>query len=81
MPNIPPVSDLKNYSELVSHCGSGDPSHLTENGRGKYVVQNIADSEKQQAAIWLLSELAKGEESLHKYGGLSVNAAFAGLKG
>ena len=80
MPNILPVSDLKNYSEVLSHCDSGEPVYLTKNGRGKYVVQNIADYERQQATIRLLSELSKGEESLRKHGGLSIEEAFAGLE-
>ena len=81
MPNILPISDLKNYSEVLSHCDNGEPIYLTKNGRGKYVVQSIADYEKQQSTIRLLSELAKGEASLRKQGGLSVDEAFAGLGG
>ena len=80
MPSILPISDLKNYSEVLSHCGDGAPVYLTKNGRGKYVVQSIEDYEKQQAAIRLLSELAKGIDSIRTKGALSIDEAFSGLE-
>lgn len=81
MPNILPISDLKNYGEVLSHCDSGSPVYLTKNGRGKYVVQSLTDYEKQMATIRLLTELARGVESLRKEGGLTIDEAFAGLEG
>ena len=71
MPQILPVSDLKNYCELLGHCDVGSPVYLTKNGRGKYVVQSLADFEKQRATIRLLSELIKGVESLRDEDGLT----------
>ena len=79
MPSILPVSDLKNYGEVLSRCDSGSPVYLTKNGRGRYVVQSLADYEKQLATIKLLTELSKGVESLRKDGGLSIDEAFEGL--
>jgi len=81
MPQILPISDLKNYGEVLSHCDNGAPVYLTKNGRGKYVVLSLTDYEKQLASIRLLSELAKGAESLRKEGGLTVEEAFDGLEG
>lgn len=79
MPNILPISDLKNYSEVLSHCDNGAPVYLTKNGRGRYVVQSIEEYEKQVATIKLFSELTNGIESLNREGGLSISEAFAGL--
>lgn len=79
MPSILPVSDLKNYGEVLSRCDGGSPVYLTKNGRGRYVVQSLADYEKQQATIKLLAELSRGVESLRKDGGLSIDEAFEGL--
>lgn len=79
MPNILPVSDLKNYGEVLSRCDGGSPVYLTRNGRGRYVVLSLADYEKQQATIKLLAELSKGVESLRKDGGLSIDEAFEEL--
>ena len=80
MPNILPISDLKNYGEVLSQCDGGSPVYLTKNGRGKYVVQSIAEYEKQVTTIRLLAELGKGVDSLRKEGGLSIDEAFSGLE-
>ena len=81
MPMIVPVSDLKNYGEVLKKCANGSPVYLTKNGRGSYVVQSIADYEAQQAMLALLTELNRGVESLHRDGGLTIEEAFEGLGG
>ena len=48
MTNIVPISDLKNYSEVLRSCDDGATVYLTKNGRGKYVVQSLAEYEKLQ---------------------------------
>lgn len=78
MPNILPISDLKNYSEVLGQCEDGSPIYLTKNGRGKYVVQSITEYERQQATIRLLSKLAQGMQSLQDEGPVTVDEAFAG---
>jgi prevent-host-death family protein len=80
MPNIIPISDLKNYGEVLRKCENGDTVFLTKNGRGRYVVQSLEAYEKQKATILLLTELSKGVEALRKDGGLSIDEAFAGLE-
>ena len=80
MTNIVPISDLKNYSEVLRNCDDGSTVYLTKNGRGKYVVQSLAEYEKLQAAVKLLAELFRGVESIRKEGGLTLDAAFAGLE-
>lgn len=80
MTNIVPISDLRNYSEVLGHCDEGSVVYLTKNGRGKYVVQSLKDYEKLQATVQLLAELSKGVESIRSEGGLSLDEAFAGLE-
>ena len=80
MTNIVPISDLKNYSEVLGHCDDGSVVYLTKNGRGKYVVQSLIEYEQLQAAVKLLAELGKGVESIRNEGTLSVDEAFAGLE-
>ena len=41
MPNILPVSDLRNYNEVLKNCQIGEPVFLTKNGRGKFVSQSL----------------------------------------
>lgn len=38
MPNIKPVSDLRNYNEVLRDIAVGKLDFLTKNGRGRYVV-------------------------------------------
>ena len=43
MANILPVSDLRNYNEVLKNCRKGEPVYLTKNGRGRFVVMDIED--------------------------------------
>lgn len=72
MPNIKPVSDLRNYAEVLRNISIGEPVFLTKNGRGKYVVLDIGEYEMIQATIKLLSELSRGEKSGEENGWLSI---------
>ena len=38
MPNIKPISDLRNYNEVLRDVEEGSPVFLTKNGRGKYAI-------------------------------------------
>ena len=68
MPNIKPISDLRNYGEVLRDVDVGAPVFLTKNGRGKYAILDMRDYEKTQAANRLMSELAKGQRSGEKKG-------------
>ena len=60
MPNIKPISDLRNYTEVLHDVAVGAPVFLTKNGHGRYAILDIQDFEKTQAIIRLMNELAKG---------------------
>ena len=64
MPNIKPISDLRNYNEVLKYCENGEPVFLTKNGHGKYVILDIAEYERQQAVLKLLSKLNEAEEAI-----------------
>ena len=72
MPNIVPVSDLRNYNNVLRNIDVGQPVFLTKNGRGRYAILDMREYEKTQATIKLLSELEKGEKSGREKGWLSV---------
>lgn len=74
MPNIKPVSDLRNYGEVLHDVASGAPVFLTKNGRGRYVIVDMQDYEKTQAALRLMNELAKGRKSGEEKGWLALEA-------
>jgi len=43
MPNIKPISDLRNYSDVLRDVNIGAPVFLTKNGRGRYAIIDIQD--------------------------------------
>lgn len=71
MPNIKPISDLRNYSDVLRDVSVGAPVFLTKNGRGRYAIIDIQDYEKTQATLKLMGELAKGKKSGEEKGWLS----------
>lgn len=68
MPNIKPVSDLRNYNEVLRDIAVGEPVFLTKNGRGRYAIVDMEEYEKTKAVIKLLGELSKGEQSAEEKG-------------
>lgn len=75
MPNIKPVSDLRNYNEVLRDIAVGEPVFLTKNGRGRYAIVDLKEYEKTQATVKLLSELAKGERTGREQGWISLEEA------
>ena len=68
MPNIKPVSDLRNYTKVLRDIAVGEPVFLTKNGRGRYVIVDMEEYEKTRAVIKLMGELSKGEKSAQEKG-------------
>ena len=73
MLNIKPVSDLRNYSEVLKSISSDSPVYLTKNGRGRYVILEMEDYEKKEAVIKLMMELEKGRISGENEGWTSLS--------
>lgn len=74
MPTIAPVSDLRNYGNVLEKVSTGSPVYLTRNGRGAYSIRNMEDEEsfqKAEAMIQLLCELNAGIRSAEDEGWVS----------
>ncbi|WP_347891382.1 type II toxin-antitoxin system prevent-host-death family antitoxin [Dorea amylophila] len=69
MPNIKPISDLRNYTEVLKETSEGAPVFLTKNGRGEYVILDMKDYDKMKATLTLMSELEKVNVPQEKKGG------------
>lgn len=63
MPNIRPISDLRNNANEISEfCRrEREPVFITKNGVGDMVVMSIETYERQQALIELYGKLAEAE--------------------
>ena len=78
MLKIAPVSDLRNYTQVLKDVRKGSPVYLTVNGRGRYVVRDIDDDEdfeKEKAMVQLMAELQKGFQSGDTNGWKSADEA------
>ena len=67
MASILPVSDLRNYNEVLKNCHRGEPVYLTKNGRGRFVVMDIEDYERDRAEKKLLMKLAGSRRSSERW--------------
>lgn len=73
MPSIKPVSDLRNYNEVLREVEDGAPVFLTKNGRGRFVIIDINEYERINAELKLMSELEKGERSAREKGWINLS--------
>lgn len=51
MPNIKPISDLRNYANILDKVEEGKPVFLTKNGRGCYAIVDINEYEEQKEKV------------------------------
>ena len=72
MPNIKPVSDLRNYTEVLREVQQDSPVFLTKNGRGCYAILDMQEYERLQAQVKLINELNRGRKSGDEEGWLSA---------
>ena len=68
MPTTRPVSDLRNYDEVLRDVKNGEPVFLTRNGKPRYVILDMEEYEKINATLRLMSELENGEQSAWEKG-------------
>ena len=74
MPNIVPISDLRNYSSVLQDVAVGSPVYLTKNSRGCYAVADIAEQEgyeRTKTALKLMCKLDEGRKSGEQEGWIS----------
>lgn len=83
MPNIMPVSELRNYSAILEDVAPGEPVFLTRNGHGAYALIDIADQEeyiRTKAALQFMSEMNKGMIAGEEQGWLTAEQVREKLK-
>jgi len=73
MPNIKPVSDLRNYTEVLNEVNEGNPVYLTRNGRGEYAIVKLSEFDKLKTTIKMLANIEEGEKSAREKGWLTAD--------
>lgn len=82
MPNIKPVSDLRNYGEVLRAVAVGQPVFLTKNGHGRYAVLDMEEYRRYEELLAkekLLAQLEKGRRSGEQDGWLDADRVFEEL--
>lgn len=83
MPNIKPISELRNYSMLLENVAPGEPVYLTRNGHGAYALVDISDQEdyiQTKAALQFMCEMNKGMKAGEEKGWLTAQQVRTNLK-
>lgn len=78
MPNIKPISDLRNYTEVLKQVDASNRVYLTRNGHGEYGILTMAEIDeldRYRAAYTLISKLNKAKERANKEGWISADDA------
>lgn len=76
MPNIKPISDLRNYSDVLKDVDTYHRVYLTRNGHGEYgilTMEEIDKLDRYRAAYQLFIRLKNAMKSADKESGISIN--------
>ncbi|MDD3254129.1 MAG: prevent-host-death protein [Lachnospiraceae bacterium] len=76
MPNIKPISDLRNYTSVIKEVAYGNRVYLTRNGHGQCAIidmQELDELDKQKALNKLLMKLNDAEKSIQTEGTISAD--------
>lgn len=76
MPNIKPISDLRNYTAVINEVAYGNRVYLTRNGHGQCAIidmKELDELDKQKALNRLLSKLGDAERSILTEGTISAD--------
>ena len=71
MPEIKPISDLRNYNEVLKEVDRNGMIYLTRNGSGAYVIMSIREAdeyERLKTLHGLLSDLDRAKCRAEKEG-------------
>lgn len=65
MPQIIPIKELKNTSEISDMCHkSNEPIYITKNGYGDMVIMSIENYESVMQRIQMYSDIEQSEEQI-----------------
>ena len=76
MPNIKPISDLRNYNTVLREVTYGKRVYLTRNGQGAYALldmKELDELDKQIALARLMFDLNKVEKRAEREGWINAD--------
>ena len=76
MPNIRPISDLRNYTAVINEVGYGSRVYLTRNGHGECAIidmKELDELDRQKSFYQLMCKLNEAEISVREEGTISAD--------
>lgn len=76
MPNIKPISDLRNYTAVINEVTYGNRVYLTRNGHGQCAIidmNELDELDKQKSLYQLMKKLNEAEISVAAEGTISAD--------
>ena len=76
MPNIKPISDLRNYTTVIKEVTYGNRVYLTRNGHGQCAIidmKELDELDRQKALYTLMRKLNEAEVSIREEGTISAD--------
>ena len=81
MPQIIPIRDLKNTTEISNRCHAvGEPIFVTKNGYGDLVVMSMETYEERMRILDVYAKLAEVEKQIAEGQVLSAEDSMKGLR-
>ena len=77
MPNIKPISDLRNYTAVINEVAYGNRVYLTRNGHGQCVIidmKELDELDKQKSLYHLMNQLNEAEQSIRDEGTVTADS-------
>ena len=75
MPNIKPISELRNYTAVLDEATYGNRVYLTKNGHGQCAIvdmKELDELDKYKELYQLMNRLKAAEESIVREGTISA---------
>jgi len=74
MPSIKPISDLRNYTQVLKEVDSASRVYLTRNGQGAYAImsmEELDELDRIKAASMIISDLRRTKTRANHEGWIS----------
>ncbi len=71
MPSIKPISDLRNYTDVLKEVDAKKRVYLTRNGHGVYTIMSIEEADeldRLRSMYRLMSDLKAAEDEAERMG-------------
>ena len=76
MPSIKPISDLRNYTEVLKEVDNNNRVYLTRNGHGAYTIMKVTEADELdriKAARAIAVDLRRAEERANREGWIEAD--------